>query len=55
MRLGERWKIEAEYLTLHRDRARAINRTINWGNQVFPIATVVSAAFDTDIYRLSGG
>ena len=55
VRLGERWKIEAEYLTLHRSSTRAVSRTITWGDQVFAIGTVVGAEFDSDIYRLSGG
>jgi hypothetical protein len=29
VRLGERWKIEAEYLSLRRENSRALSRTIN--------------------------
>ena len=55
VRLGERWRIEAEYFTLGRDGSRPISRTINWGNQTFAVNSVVGSSFDTDIYRLSGG
>jgi hypothetical protein len=55
VRLGQRWKIEAEYFSLHRSGARAVNRTINWGNNVYAIGTVVNSEFDSDIFRLSGG
>lgn len=55
VRLGERWKIEFEYLSLSRDSSRAISRTINWGDRTYTIGTVVSSDFDSDIYRLSAG
>src|SRR5689334_17261903 len=55
VRLGERWKIEAEYFSLHRSGARAVSRTINWGDNTYTLGTVVSSEFDSDIYRLSGG
>ena len=55
VRLGERWKVEAEYFSLHRSGSRSINRTINWGDNTYPIASTVSSEFDSDIYRLSVG
>lgn len=55
VRLGERWKIEFEYLSLSRDSSRAISRTINWGDRSYTVGTVVSSDFDSDIYRLSAG
>ena len=55
VRLGDRWRIEAEYFGLDRDGTRSINRTITWGNNTYPIGVTVSSAFDTDIFRLSGG
>ena len=54
-RLGERWKIEAEYFQLNRSNSRAINRTIVWGNNTYPINTVVDGKFESTVYRLSGG
>jgi len=55
VRLGERWRVEGEYFTLHRSGARAINRTINWGDNTYPIGTTVSSEFNTDVYRISVG
>jgi len=55
VRLGERWRIEAEYLSLHRGGSRAVSRNIDWGNNTYPIGTVVTSEFNSDIYRLSGG
>lgn len=55
VRLGERWRIEAEYFALNRDGSRAINRNINWGNNLYTVGTVVNSSFDSDIFRLSGG
>lgn len=55
VRIGNRWRIEAEYFGLNRSGTRAINRTITWGDNTYPIGVVVSSTFDTDIYRLSGG
>lgn len=55
MRLGERWRLEAEYFALNRTGSRAIGRTINWGGNVYTAGTVVTSEFNSDIYRLSGG
>jgi opacity protein-like surface antigen len=55
LRLGERWRIEAEYFALNRSGTRVINRTINWGGNIYPVGIVVNSEFDSDIYRLSGG
>ena len=55
VRLGERWKIEAEYYSLHRSGDRPVGRTINWGDNVYTIGTNVHSEMDSDVYRLSGG
>lgn len=55
VRLGDRWRIEAEYFGLNRSGAQAINRSISWGDNTYPVGIAVSSEFDTDIYRLSGG
>jgi hypothetical protein len=54
-RLGERWKIEFEYFTLHRSGTRNISKSINWGDISFPVNASVSSEFNSDIYRLSAG
>jgi hypothetical protein len=55
VRLGQRWRIEAEYFSLHRTTSAAVSRTINWGDRTYTVGTVVNAEFNSDIYRLSGG
>lgn len=54
VRLGVRWKIEAEYLSLRRDNSRALGRTINWGDDTHTVGTTVTSKFTSDILRLSG-
>jgi len=54
-RLGQRWKIEFEYFELNRSHSKAINRTINWGDQTYTLNTVVDGEFNSSVYRLSGG
>jgi opacity protein-like surface antigen len=54
-RLGQRWKIEFEYFQLNRSNSRSITKTINWGDQTYPINTTVEGKFDSTVYRLSGG
>ena len=55
VRLGEKWRIEFEYFGLNRDGTRTINKTINWGDNTYPIGATVSTSFDSDVYRLSAG
>ncbi len=55
VRLGERWKIEAEYLSLRRDNSRTLGRTINWGDNAYTVGTTVDSQFSSDIFRLSAG
>jgi hypothetical protein len=55
VRLGQNWKIEGEYFELKRSATRTLNRTINWGDQTFPVSASVSSEFDSNIYRLSAG
>ncbi len=55
VRLGERWRIEAEYFALNRSGSRVISKAINWGGNTYPIGITVNSEFDSDIYRLSGG
>ena len=55
VRLGERWKVEFEYLSLERENARSLSRTINWGDNTYTFGTTVNSSFNTEIYRLSVG
>lgn len=55
VRLGERWKVEAEYLSLRRENSRALSTTIDWGDNTYTVGTTVNSEFRSDIYRLSAG
>jgi len=55
VRLGERWRIEAEYFSLDRSGTQTISRTVNWGGNVYSVGAVVNSEFNSDIFRLSGG
>lgn len=54
-RLGERWRIEAEYFALARDATYAIEKDLTIGDVTFPAGAGVTTNFDSDIYRLSVG
>lgn len=55
VRLGARWKLEAEYLSLERENSRTLSRSISWGDSTYTLGTTVSSSFSTEIYRLSVG
>lgn len=55
IRLGERWRIEAEYFMLTRDAGYAIDQDLTIGEVTFPAGTGVTTNFDSDVYRLSVG
>ena len=55
VRLGERWKLEFEYLSLERENSHSLTRTIDWGDNTYTIGASVNSSFNTDIYRLSVG
>jgi len=55
IRLGERWRIEGEYFRLDRSGDRQIDRTIQWGDRVYPVNAQVQSRFDFSDFRVSGG
>ena len=55
MRLGEHWRIEAEWFQLNRSGVRTIDRDIQWGDTVFPVNTSLSSTFNFYDLRLSAG
>lgn len=54
-RINHRWRVEADYFELNRDSTRTIDREIEWGDQVFPVNTQVSAKFNFSDLRVSAG
>jgi len=54
-RFSERWRLELEYFELNRSNSKSITGEIVWGDQTFPVNTVVNAQFDIAVARLSCG
>ncbi len=54
-RLGERWRIEAEFFQLNRTGEQTINRDIQWGDNFYPVNSTVHSKFDFSDLRLSVG
>ncbi len=54
-RINQRWRIDAEYFELNRSSERVIDRTIVWGDRVFPVNTSVASTFDFADLRVSAG
>jgi hypothetical protein len=54
-RLGERWRIEAEYFRLNRSASKVIDRNIQWGDTVYPVNSQVDSRFNFSDLRVSAG
>jgi hypothetical protein len=54
-RIGERWRIDAEFFQLNRTSERTLEREIHWGEQTFPVNADVSAKFNFYDLRVSAG
>jgi hypothetical protein len=54
-RFGERWRVEAEYFQLNRSGEKAIDRTIQWGENTYPVNASVQSKFDFSDLRISVG
>ena len=54
-RLGERWRVEAEYFQLNRSASKVIDRNITWGDTTYPINASVSSKFNFSDLRVSAG
>lgn len=51
-RIGTYHRIEFGYLGADRSGQKTLERTIEFGDQVFPAGTTIHTSFDTSIYRL---
>jgi hypothetical protein len=54
-RIGERWRIDAEFFQLNRTGERSLDREITWGDQSFPVNARVETVFNFYDLRVSGG
>ncbi|HEX2492694.1 MAG TPA: hypothetical protein VHK24_02890 [Steroidobacter sp.] len=55
MNLSERWRLEAEYFKLDRDKETQIPRTIDWGDLNVPVNAFVNSTFNLEDIRVSVG
>jgi len=54
-RIGERWWVEFEYLTLRRSASRRLEREIAWEDTVYPVSASLDTRFESDVARASVG
>jgi hypothetical protein len=54
-RLGERWRVEAEYFRLNRSGERVVDREIRWGENTYPVNANIASKFDFFDLRVSAG
>ena len=54
-RIGERWRIDAEYFQLNRTSERTVDRQITWGDQTIPVNANVQTKFNFSDLRVSAG
>jgi len=54
-RIGERWRVEAEYFRLDRSGDKQVDRTIQWGDNTFPVNSRIQSTFNFSDLRVSGG
>lgn len=54
-RPGDDWVLTGEYYALGRNSTRSIDREITVGDTVYPVNALVSAGFDSDVYRFTIG
>ena len=54
-RISERWRLEVEYFKLNRDASRTLETEVRWGDQVYPVGTMVNSTYDFSDTRVSAG
>ena len=54
-RLGQKWRIEAEYFQMNRTGSKVIDRDIQFGDTVYAVNSSVSSKFDFSDLRISAG
>ena len=55
VRIGGRFRVEADYFSLSRDGHVVLDETIRIDDTIFPLGAEVHTDFDTDIYRVAAG
>jgi hemolysin activation/secretion protein len=54
-RFATKHKVQLSFFDISLNASRSISTSINWGDQVFPINTVITSSFKTTVYKLNYG
>ena len=54
-RIGDRWRVEAEYFLLNRMGSKTLQQDIQWDDKVYSVGTQVTSKFNFADVRVSGG
>lgn len=54
-RFAQHHKLEASWFSIKQDSTHTLDRTINWGDQVYPVTATVNSHFNNDVYKLDYG
>ncbi|HET9396278.1 MAG TPA: outer membrane beta-barrel protein [Nitrospiraceae bacterium] len=55
IRLGKRFRLEADYFNVNRSESTTLSRTIVVDDHVFPVSIEVASSLKTRVYRLAAG
>lgn len=55
VRLGKRFRVEAEYFSLKRRGTTTLNKDIEWEDAIYPANVAIRAGFDTRLIRAAVG
>jgi hypothetical protein len=54
-RIAQHHKIEATWFNISQSSTHVLDRTINWGDQVYPISATINTSVKYDIYKVDYG
>ena len=54
-RIGERWRLDAQYFNWNRTAVNTLATEVEWGDQVYPVGTTVTSAYDFTDTRVGAG
>ncbi len=55
LRISQHWRVEVEYLPLHRSGSKILSRIIKIGNTTYAVNTRLNGALNSDTYRVGFG
>ena len=54
-RIAARHKVEFAYFDISQDGSKVIDTSINWGDQVYPVAATINSKFQNTVYKINYG